>query len=52
MCPPVSHLLIVDDDLEVLDLLRKFFVQQGYVVDVATDGVALPTTAATLSLCA
>jgi two-component system OmpR family response regulator len=37
----VSHLLIVDDDLEVLDLLRKFFVQQGYVVDVATDGVAL-----------
>ena len=37
----MSHLLIVDDDLEVLDLLRKFFVQQGYVVDVATDGVAL-----------
>nr|WP_306218706.1 response regulator [Pseudomonas sp. Pse1] len=33
--------MIVDDDLEVLDLLRKFFVQQGYVVDVATDGVAL-----------
>lgn len=37
----MSHLLIVDDDLEVLDLLRKFFVQQGYDVDVATDGVAL-----------
>ena len=37
----MSHLLIVDDDLEVLDLLSKFFVQQGYVVDVATDGVAL-----------
>ncbi|CAI8953247.1 MULTISPECIES: response regulator [unclassified Pseudomonas] len=37
----MSHLLIVDDDLEVLDLLSKFFVQQGYDVAVATDGVAL-----------
>jgi two-component system OmpR family response regulator len=39
--PLVSSLLIVDDDLEVLALLKKFFVQQGYQVEVATDGVSL-----------
>nr|WP_306468876.1 response regulator [Pseudomonas protegens] len=37
----VSRLLIVDDDIEVLALLKKFFVQQGYQVAVATDGVSL-----------
>lgn len=39
--PLVSSLLIVDDDLEVLALLKKFFVQQGYQVEVATDGASL-----------
>lgn len=38
---PVSNLLIVDDDLEVLDLLKKFFEQQGYGVRTATDGTTL-----------
>ena len=38
---PVSSLLIVDDDLEVLALLKKFFVQHGYSVEVATDGTSL-----------
>jgi len=33
--------LIVDDDIEVLALLKKFFVQQGYQVAVATDGASL-----------
>jgi two-component system OmpR family response regulator len=33
--------LIVDDDLEVLALLKKFFVQHGYSVEVATDGTSL-----------
>jgi DNA-binding response OmpR family regulator len=37
----VNSLLIVDDDLEVLDLLKKFFVQHGYSVEVATDGTSL-----------
>ncbi|RON09349.1 DNA-binding response regulator [Pseudomonas brassicacearum] len=37
----MSSLLIVDDDLEVLALLKKFFVQQGYAVEVATDGVSM-----------
>lgn len=39
--PTVSHLLLVDDDLEVLALLRKFLEQHGYSVDVAADGNAL-----------
>jgi len=39
--PAVSHLLLVDDDLEVLALLRKFLEQHGYSVDVAADGRAL-----------
>lgn len=38
---PVSSLLIVDDDLEVLALLKKFFLQHGYSVSVATDGASL-----------
>jgi len=37
----VSHLLIVDDDVEVLDLLQKFLRQHGYEVDVASDGAGL-----------
>jgi DNA-binding response OmpR family regulator len=37
----VSHLVLVDDDLEVLALLQKFLIQHGYSVDVATDGVSL-----------
>jgi two-component system OmpR family response regulator len=37
----VSSLLIVDDDLEVLALLKKFFVQHGYSVEVATEGASL-----------
>jgi two-component system OmpR family response regulator len=37
----LSHLLIVDDDLEVLALLQKFLQQHGYSVEVATDGPSL-----------
>ena len=37
----MNSLLIVDDDVEVLDLLKKFFVQHGYRVEVATDGASL-----------
>ncbi|AZC33207.1 DNA-binding response regulator GltR, controls specific porins for the entry of glucose [Pseudomonas chlororaphis subsp. aurantiaca] len=33
--------MIVDDDLEVLALLKKFFVQHGYSVEVATEGASL-----------
>jgi two-component system, OmpR family, response regulator len=37
----VSRLLIVDDDVEILDLLKKFFVQHAYEVDLATHGEAM-----------
>lgn len=39
--PRVNHLLLVDDDLDVLSLLKKFLEQHGYRVDVATDGASL-----------
>jgi two-component system OmpR family response regulator len=37
----VSKLLIVDDDVEILDLLKRFFVRHAYEVEVACDGVAM-----------
>lgn len=37
----MSHLILVDDDLEVLALLQKFLVRHGYSVEVAIDGAAL-----------
>ena len=37
----MSRLLIVDDDVEILDLLKKFFVQHAYEVDLATQGDAM-----------
>lgn len=38
---PVSKLLFVDDDVEILSLLKKFFTQHGYDVDVAENGEAM-----------
>ncbi|ARB27670.1 response regulator [Pseudomonas tolaasii] len=37
----MSNLLIVDDDLEVLALLKKFFLQHGYTVETAASGAGL-----------
>jgi two-component system OmpR family response regulator len=37
----VSKLLFVDDDVEILSLLKKFFTQHGYDVDVAENGEAM-----------
>ncbi|MCW8277279.1 response regulator [Pseudomonas sp. PCH199] len=37
----VSRLLIVDDDVEILSLLKKFFVQHAYEVEVAAHGEAM-----------
>ncbi|MEK1942904.1 MAG: response regulator [Pseudomonas sp.] len=37
----MSSLLIVDDDVEILALLKKFFAQHSYDVAVATDGEAM-----------
>lgn len=37
----MSRLLIVDDDVEILALLKKFFLQHSYDVAVAADGDAM-----------
>ncbi|WPN97388.1 response regulator [Pseudomonas sp. MUP55] len=39
----MSNLLIVDDDLEVLALLKKFFLQHGYSVETVASGPELWT---------
>ena len=35
------HLLIVDDDAEIRDLLARFLKKHGYRVDTAADGRAM-----------
>ncbi len=35
-----AHLLVVDDDPRLADLLRRYLSRQGYAVSVAGDGVA------------
>jgi two-component system, OmpR family, response regulator len=38
---PVPHLLIVDDDEDILSLLTKFFRKHSHAVTVAADGAAM-----------
>lgn len=38
---PTSHLLIVDDDTEICDLLSEFLVRQGFRVSIAHNGRAM-----------
>ena len=37
----MPHLLFVDDDEEILDLLTRFFRQHGFAVTAASDGAAM-----------
>lgn len=37
MTDPAPHLLIVDDDERIRDLLRKFLIRHGFLVSVARD---------------
>ena len=39
--PPSPHLLVVDDDREIRDLLARFLKKHGYRVDTAADGRAM-----------
>ncbi|MEO5362509.1 MAG: response regulator [Magnetococcus sp. DMHC-8] len=39
--PPVDHILIVDDDPDIIDLVRRFFEKNGLKVSAATDGKGL-----------
>lgn len=36
-----DHLLIVDDDVRICRLLKRYLEQEGYSVDTATDGTAM-----------
>ncbi len=35
-----NHVLVVDDESDVRELLRKFLTRRGYEVDTASDGMA------------
>jgi len=35
------HLLVVDDDQDIVDILKRYFTGQGFEVAVAADGVAM-----------
>jgi DNA-binding response OmpR family regulator len=39
--PALLHLLVVDDDLGVLDLLRRYFLGHGFTVSTATNGAEM-----------
>src|SRR5690348_5281385 len=39
--PPPLHLLIVDDDSGVLDLLRRYFTSQNFEVSTAANGAEM-----------
>ena len=32
------HILVVDDEMEILNLLKKYLKNEGYNVDAASDG--------------
>src|ERR1700760_268249 len=36
-----AHILVVDDDQRIRQMLSRYFVQEGYQVSVASDGEAL-----------
>jgi len=38
---PLGHLLVVDDDREIREILNRFLSKQGYRVSVAADGVEM-----------
>lgn len=39
--PNPAHLLIVDDDTEVQDMLRRYFVREGFQVSIAGSGAGM-----------
>jgi len=43
----LPHLLVVDDDPDILALIRRYFAAQGFRVSVAADGPAMRSTLAT-----
>ena len=39
--PPRHRILVVDDDLRLRDLLKRYLTEQGFAADTVPDGVAL-----------
>ena len=39
--PPRHRILVVDDDLRLRDLLKRYLTEQGFAVDTVPDGAAL-----------
>ena len=35
----MQHILIVEDDLDIQDLLRNFLQEVGYEITIASDGI-------------
>ena len=44
--PPRHRILVVDDDLRLRDLLKRYLTEQGFAADTVPDGVALDRAAA------
>ena len=38
---PRHRILVVDDDLRLRDLLKRYLTEQGFAVDTVPDGAAL-----------
>jgi len=45
-----SHILIVDDDPDILSLIQRYFVAQGFRVSIAADGAVMRSTLAAESI--
>ena len=39
--PKLPHLLVVEDDAEIIDLIRRYFSKQGFEVSAVSDGAAM-----------
>lgn len=39
--PPRHRILVVDDDLRLRDLLKRYLTEQGFAVETVPDGAAM-----------
>ena len=45
-----AHLLVIDDDTRLRDLLQRYLSEQGFRVTTATDAIVIPFTKQYLSI--
>ena len=43
--PPRHRILVVDDDLRLRDLLKRYLTEQGFAADTVPDGAGLDRAA-------